>query len=62
VQWTQVPGGAIVHLPYWLLVGISAVVGVAPWIKWSFRFSRRTLLFVTTLVAVGLGLIILAAN
>ena len=44
--------------PHWLFVLCTAVLGVAPWIHFSKRFSLRTLLIVTTLVAVGLGLIV----
>ena len=45
--------GVRIVSPYWLLV--SAVAGAAflSWIRW--RFSLRTLIIVTTLVAVGLG-------
>lgn len=45
-----------VSLPYWLPVTIGASITVAPWIRW--RFTLRTLLITTTLVAVGLGLIV----
>jgi hypothetical protein len=47
-------------LPYWLLVLTSAAFGAIPWIHW--RFSVRTLLIATTLVAVMLGLIVYAAR
>jgi hypothetical protein len=43
-----------ITLPYWFLVGLCAVVAVAPWFRW--RFSLRNLLIATTVVAVGLGL------
>ncbi len=39
-----------------------AAIAVAPWIHWTKRFSLRTLLIATTLVAVGLGLIVLVLN
>ena len=45
--------------PYWFLVSVFATVGTLPWIhhlKW--RYSLRTLLIGTTLVAVVLGLIV----
>jgi hypothetical protein len=35
-----------------------ATLAIVPWIKWSQRFSLRTLLFATTLVAVVLGLVV----
>jgi hypothetical protein len=44
-------------LPHWFLVAVSAVSGIVPWIQLSKRFSLRTLLIATTLVAVGLGII-----
>jgi hypothetical protein len=52
-----------VKAPHWFLVtlfGISAALCGIPWFKW--RFSLRTLLLATTLVAVGLGTIIYLAR
>jgi hypothetical protein len=46
--------------PHWLLIAGFTAVAVAPWIHW--RFSLRTLLIATTLVAVGLGLFVYAAR
>jgi hypothetical protein len=47
-------------VPYWFLVILSAfitaVTGWLPWKRW--RFSVRTLIVATTLVAVVLGLIV----
>jgi hypothetical protein len=34
----------------------ALVIATLPWFRW--RFSLRTLLIVTTLIAVGLGLIV----
>jgi hypothetical protein len=48
-----------VHFPHWFGVLIFAVLAATPWarqIPW--RFTLRTLLIATTLVAVGLGLIV----
>ncbi len=47
-------------LPYWFNVLLTFGVTVCPWIRleWFRRFSVRTLLIATTLVAVGLGLIV----
>jgi hypothetical protein len=42
-------------LPYPLIVVLVTAIAAAPWIRW--RFSLRTLLIATTLVAVVLGLI-----
>jgi hypothetical protein len=44
------------YSPYWLAVLLGSGVAAAPWIKW--RFSLRTLVLATTLVAVVLGLIV----
>jgi hypothetical protein len=47
-------------LPYWFPFLLGATLAAAPWIKW--RFSLRTLLIATTLVAFLLGLICYAAR
>ena len=55
--------GILVKLPHWTLALMTAVCGAAPWIrqlKW--RFSLRTLLIATTLVAVVLTLIMVAVR
>jgi hypothetical protein len=47
--------------PYWFLVssfGTLATIAALPWIRW--HFSLRTLLIATTLVAVGLGIVVVA--
>ena len=48
----------VLRTPHWLPVVLSGALGAAPWVGW--RFSLRTLLTVTTLVAVVLGLIVAA--
>jgi hypothetical protein len=45
--------------PHWFAALIAAVISLAPWLPW--RFSLRTLLVVTTLVALGLGVIAMAS-
>jgi hypothetical protein len=45
-------------VPHWLPLLVAVALVAAPWINW--RFSLRTLLIATTLVAVGLGVIVLA--
>jgi hypothetical protein len=45
-----------ISFPNWFPTLISLVLTVAPWLR--YRFSLRTLLIVTTLVAVVLGLIV----
>jgi hypothetical protein len=46
----------IVPVPYWCPVLLAAAFATAPWLRW--RFSLRTLIIATTLVAVVLGLIV----
>ncbi|MFL6546619.1 MAG: hypothetical protein ACJ8LM_15765 [Candidatus Udaeobacter sp.] len=40
--------------PHWLLAGCAGLLSATPWLRW--RFTLRTLLVATTLVAVVLGL------
>ena len=58
------PIGGVLCLPYFVPVLAFATTGVIaaalPWIPW--RFSLRTLLIATTLVAVVLGLVVLFAD
>jgi hypothetical protein len=42
--------------PHWIVVIVSGAVAIMPWLRW--RFSLRTLLIATTVVAVVLGLIV----
>jgi hypothetical protein len=49
-----------VSVAYWLLVPLAIVAAVMPWAGW--RFSLRTLLIATTLVAVVLGLAVWAGR
>jgi hypothetical protein len=48
------------QIPFWFAVLVSGALGSAPWLRW--RFSLRTLLIGMTLVAVGLGIIVLAVR
>jgi hypothetical protein len=43
-------------VPHWLPLLVAAMLAAAPWFKW--RFSLRTLLIATALVAVGLGMVV----
>jgi hypothetical protein len=55
--FVQYPGnGLLVGIPYWFPVLLSVTFAAVPWFPWSKRFSLRTLLVVTTLVAMVLGL------
>ena len=48
-----------VHVPHWFLLSLATVLGTTPWLRdINWRFSLRTLLIATTLVAVGLGMIV----
>ena len=48
-----------ISLPHWVLAMASVAFATVPWLlHWQFRFSLRTLLMVTTLVAAVLGLIV----
>jgi hypothetical protein len=44
--------------PIWLLILVAAILGAASWTRFSKRFSLRTLLIATTLVALGLGMLV----
>jgi hypothetical protein len=54
----DVPGWAL-NVPHWLLSIFAISIGAISWLPFQ-RFSLRTLLIVTTLVAVGLGLLVWA--
>jgi hypothetical protein len=56
------PINPLFTIPYWSFVLVSGALAVAPWIRWSNRFSLRTLLIATTLVAVALAAIVYAAR
>jgi hypothetical protein len=55
-----VSGQTYFALPHWLLILAFVLFSAAPWLPW--RFSLRTLLIATTLVAVVLGLVVYAAG
>ena len=48
--------GVSLSLPHWFVVLIAAALAATTWLRW--RFSLRTLLIATTLVAVLLGLVV----
>jgi hypothetical protein len=54
------PAGTGWSIRYWQLGCFALALGIVPWLPWSRRFGLRTLLIATTLVAVGLGIIIAA--
>jgi hypothetical protein len=45
-------------VPHWFLLGIIGTVAATPWLYKQRRFSLRTLLIATTLVAMGLAAIV----
>ena len=47
-------------LPHWFLLGTCMTFATVPWLP--YRYSLRTLLIATTLVAVGLGLVVYAVK
>jgi hypothetical protein len=49
----------IVDISYAYAVVLFGTVASAPWIRWSRRFSLRTLLIATALVAVALGIAVM---
>jgi hypothetical protein len=51
--------GTSVMMPYWFGLVVTSILSVLPWIR---RYSLRTLLIATTLVALVLGLIVCAAR
>jgi hypothetical protein len=60
--WVRSGAWFRLSLPYWSMALPLASLAVVPWIKWSRRFSIRTLLIVTTLVAVLLSLVVYATR
>jgi hypothetical protein len=52
--------GFIVVAPAWFMMLICGIIAIAPWLPW--RFSLRTVLIATTVIAVGLGLIVWTAR
>ena len=50
----------IVFFPYWFPTLLSASLAAVPWLRW--KFSLRTLLIATTLVAVVLGFAVYATR
>ena len=49
-------------VPFWFLTLLTAAISPLPLLRWKRRFSLRTLLIATTLVAVALGAIVYAAG
>jgi hypothetical protein len=47
-----------IRFPCGLTVLLAGLLATVPWIRWSRRFSLRTLLIAITLAAIGLGTIV----
>ena len=58
VLYLNTSGGRDLLLPIWLPTLICAALTAVTSVPWSIRFSLRTLLFATTLVAAALGLLV----
>ena len=52
------PSATNIHIHFWFLTLATIAAAVSPWIRWSRRFTLRTLLITTTLVAVVLGFVV----
>jgi hypothetical protein len=61
-RWTWSPKYKSFQLPHWFAIIISAVVAGIAWMPWSNRFSLRTPLVATTLVAMVLGAVVWAVR
>ena len=60
LSYHEHPGFYMVCFPHWMPALVLAAVAAIPWLRWSKRFSLGTLLIATTLIAVGLGIIVMA--
>jgi hypothetical protein len=49
-----------IAFPHWFAVFLFALIAIAPWLRLARRFSLRTLLIATTLVAVALGMVVVS--
>jgi hypothetical protein len=47
-----------IEIPCWLLFSVTVATAVLPWIPWARRFSLRTMLIATGLIAVILGVVV----
>jgi hypothetical protein len=57
-QLTRDSVGASLIAPYFFIVTAIAAIAAVPRLRWSKRFSLRTLLIATTLITVVLGIIV----
>src|ERR1700749_739105 len=62
LRWYFKPNLWAVIFPYWILIAVVVAIASLSRLHGTKRFSLRTLLVATTLVAVGLSLIVWAAK
>jgi hypothetical protein len=63
IRWQNLPPLNLFAIRYWSAVTLSAALAILPWLSWlRWRFSLRTLLIATTLIAVVLGLVVYASQ
>jgi hypothetical protein len=63
IRWQTIWPLHLFAIKYWSAVVLSAAFIILPWLSWlRWRFSLRTLLIATTLIAVGLGLAVWATR
>jgi hypothetical protein len=60
LMWRWSDADIVIRVPTWLPVIVLTMIGAIPWLR--FRFSLRTLLIATALVALGLGLVVWASR
>jgi hypothetical protein len=56
--FNRLEGGGHIIVPHLLPIFLAGALSVSPWIRWSNRFTLRTLLIATAIVAVWLGLLV----
>ena len=59
-EWRRSLSMKTIKVPFWFLTLSLSICAGLPWVHW--RFSLRTLLIATTLVAVVLGLVVYATR
>ncbi len=58
IETSPLIGDRRLYVPIWFIASMAGIIAFLPWLHW--RFSLRTLLIATTLVAVLLGVIVWA--
>jgi hypothetical protein len=57
-DWKWRPDLVLVRTPIWIPSVALALLAGVPWIRWSKQFTIRTMLILTALVALALGIIV----